>query len=135
MFVARVSSADDPHGSLIIVSVREPESLIRDILKLRHSYKFHKELSGEQVFKVRRMIPLPIEQLEWAFFGGIVCLIPVVWFIVGLLLCIWVYRDAESRGMGGALWLIIVLIASIIGLIIYLVVRKDKKPEPPPPQS
>jgi FtsH-binding integral membrane protein len=89
------------------------------------------------VLKVRRMIPLPIEQFEWAFFGGIVCLIPVVWFIVGLLLCIWVYRDAESRGMGGALWLIIVLIAGIIGLIIYLVVRKDKKSEasPPPPPS
>jgi hypothetical protein len=79
------------------------------------------------------MILLPIEQLEWALFGGIVCIIPVVWFIVGILLCIWVYRDAESRGMSGALWLIIVLIAGIIGLIIYLVVRKDKRSEAPPP--
>ena len=90
------------------------------------------------VRQVRKMIPLPIEQLEWLPLAGLglVCLIPIVWFIVGILLCIWVYRDAESRGMSGmsgALWLIIVLIAGIIGLIIYLVVRKDKRSAAPPP--
>lgn len=81
--------------------------------------------------KVRKMIPLPVGQLEWLV--GIGCLIPIVWFIVAILLCIWVYRDAESRGMSGVLWLIVVLIAGIIGLIIYLVVRKEKKSEAPPP--
>jgi hypothetical protein len=30
--------------------------------------------------------------------------------------------------MNGVLWLIVMLIAGIIGLIIYLVVRKEKKP-------
>jgi TctA family transporter len=67
---------------------------------------------------------------------GLMLLIPVVWFIVAILLCIWVYRDAKSRGMNGALWLIIVLIAGIIGLIIYIVVREDKKQpvaQPPVP--
>ncbi|UCG44855.1 MAG: hypothetical protein JSV58_05530 [Candidatus Bathyarchaeota archaeon] len=77
-------------------------------------------------------MPLPVEQWEILAVGGI-CLIPVVWFIVGILICIWVYRDAESRGMSGVLWLIIVLLTTIVGLIIYLVVRKDKKPEAPPP--
>ena len=47
-------------------------------------------------------------------------------FILGLLLCIWVYRDAQKRGMNGALWLIIVLLANIVGLIIYLVVREPE---------
>ena len=50
----------------------------------------------------------------------------VIWFIIGILLCIWVYRDAQSRGMEGALWLIIVLIANIIGVIVYLVVREER---------
>ncbi len=85
--------------------------------------------------KVRKMIPLPIGQAEWWGLGlaGIFCLIPIVWFIIAILLCIWVYRDAESRGMSGALWLIIVIISGIIGLIVYLVVRKEKKSEAPPP--
>lgn len=81
------------------------------------------------------MIPLPIGQWEWGWLGlaGLFCLIPVVWFIIAILLCIWVYRDAESRGMSGALWLIIVIITGILGLIVYLVVRKEKKSEAPPP--
>jgi heme/copper-type cytochrome/quinol oxidase subunit 2 len=78
------------------------------------------------------------EGLEWGFLGlGLLCLlIPLVWFIIGILLAIWVYRDAESRGMNGVMWLIILFIAGIVGLIIYLIVRKDKtqnKAPPPPP--
>jgi hypothetical protein len=61
----------------------------------------------------------------------------LIWFIIAILLCIWVYRDAESRGMNGALWLIIVLVGGVIGLVVYLVVRKDKttsaRAQPPPP--
>ncbi|UCE16851.1 MAG: zinc ribbon domain-containing protein [Candidatus Bathyarchaeota archaeon] len=75
------------------------------------------------------MVPIPIGQVEWWGWGlaGIFCLIPIVWFIIAILLCVWVYRDAESRGMSGGLWLIIVIITGILGLIIYLIVRKDKQ--------
>jgi hypothetical protein len=70
------------------------------------------------------------------FFGGALCLFFVAAFIVSILIAIWVYRDAESRGMSGVLWLIVVLIAGIIGLIIYLVVRKDRvQPMMMPPQQ
>ncbi|TLZ51636.1 MAG: zinc ribbon domain-containing protein [Methanobacteriota archaeon] len=41
---------------------------------------------------------------------------------------IWVYRDAESRGMNGVLWLLVVLVAGLIGIIIYFVVRHDHRP-------
>jgi cobalamin biosynthesis protein CobD/CbiB len=86
---------------------------------------------GENMSLVQGMLSIAAQGIQ-AMQGlellgfGLICLIPVVWFIIAILLCIWVYRDAESRGMGGALWLIIVLITGIIGLIIYLVVRKDK---------
>jgi len=50
----------------------------------------------------------------------------VVWFVVAILIAVWVYRDAEKRGESGALWLIIVLITGIIGLIIWLIIRRDK---------
>jgi len=82
------------------------------------------------------VIPIPIGQAEWFFFGlGLFCLLPIIWLVIAILLCIWVYRDAESRGMSGVLWLIVVLIAGIIGLIIYLIVRKEKKPAAPPPPA
>jgi len=82
------------------------------------------------------MLLSQIAQGEWLIgLGVLFILLPIIWFIIAILLCIWVYRDAESRGMNGALWLIIVLIAGIIGLMVYLVVRKEKKPaaQPPPP--
>jgi len=73
--------------------------------------------------------PLP----AWIFIP--ICFAAAVWFIVNILLCVWVYRDAESRGMGGAIWLIIILIGGIVGLIIYLVVRKEKAGAPPLPPT
>ena len=62
---------------------------------------------------------------------GIICLVYIVIFIVIILVAIWVYRDAEKRGMSGALWLIVVLVGSIIGLIVYLVIRRDHPVLPP----
>ena len=76
------------------------------------------------------------------YFFAIMLPIMAAIFIVAILLAVWVYRDAESRGESGILWLIIVLITGIIGLIIWLIVRGDKpvissEPTtkvPPPPQ-
>lgn len=61
------------------------------------------------------------------------CIVVAIVFVIGILIAIWVYRDAEKRGSSGVLWLIIVLLTSIIGLIIWLVVRPPiggKKSEP-----
>lgn len=58
-----------------------------------------------------------------ALLGGIMCIIPIIFFVIGILIAIWVYRDAEKRGSSGVLWLIICLLTGIIGLIIWFVVR------------
>jgi TctA family transporter len=50
----------------------------------------------------------------------------IIWLVIAILIAVWVYRDAEKRGESGALWLIIVLITGIIGLIIWLIIRRDK---------
>ena len=68
-----------------------------------------------------------LTQGEWLVLGSIFCLIPLIWFVIAILLCIWVYKDANSRGMNGALWLIIVILTGILGLIIYLLVRAGEK--------
>ena len=47
----------------------------------------------------------------------------VVFIIIDIVLMVWVYKDAEARGMGGALWFIIILCTSWIGCLIFLIVR------------
>ena len=42
---------------------------------------------------------------------------------------VWVYRDAERKGMNGILWALLVFIGNLIGLLIYLIVRTDTFPE------
>ena len=67
-------------------------------------------------------------QLEFFALGYFACV--AIMFVIGILIAIWVYRDAQSRGMSGVLWLIIVILTSWIGLIIYLVVRSPKVAPP-----
>ena len=63
---------------------------------------------------------------------GISLMLIVLWGAV----LVWVYRDAEKRGMNGVLWLLLVLIGNVIGLLIYAIVRSEtpiKRPAPVPP--
>ena len=68
------------------------------------------------------------EMLVW---GGVLCAIVVGSLILSAIIGIWVYRDAESRGMSGVLWLLIVLVVSLVGLVIYLIVRGSHPVRPP----
>ena len=44
-----------------------------------------------------------------------VCLIfLIIPLIIALLLCIWIYRDAEQRGKEGILWVILLIVAAIV---------------------
>lgn len=59
--------------------------------------------------------------------GLTVCLILVlVPLIIGILACIWLYKDAEKRGKQGALWVILLILAAIflsfLGLIIVIII-------------
>ena len=49
-----------------------------------------------------------------------------VFLAILLFGAVWLYRDATAREMDSpALWLIVVLVATVIGLIVYLIVRPD----------
>jgi len=52
-----------------------------------------------------------------------VIVLVVVYYIIGILIAVWVYKDAKKRDMNAAVWLLIVLLTGCIGCIIYLVVR------------
>jgi len=61
-------------------------------------------------------------EAAWTFLGlsGVICFVVVILlpFIIGILIAIWVYKDAEKRGSSGVMWLIIVILLNIVGLII-----------------
>lgn len=44
---------------------------------------------------------------------------------LGIAILIWVYNDAEKRGLNGALWAILVFFLHVLGFIIYLIVRSS----------
>jgi hypothetical protein len=52
-------------------------------------------------------------------------ILPVALIVLWGAVLIWVYRDAEKRGMSGILWLLLVLIGNVIGLLIYAIVRSE----------
>jgi len=63
---------------------------------------------------------------EWAFFGLslVMCLIIflIVPLIIAILACIWIYKDAEKRGKSGALWVLLLIVASVVGNFIGFII-------------
>jgi predicted cobalt transporter CbtA len=55
--------------------------------------------------------------------GGIVLVINIISLIISIIIAIYMYKDAESRGKSGLLWGIIGFCCGCIGLIIWLIVR------------
>ncbi len=67
-----------------------------------------------------------------AGFGGLLALL---YLAAAIWVLFWVYKDAQSRGMNGALWVILVFFLHIVGLVVYLLVRSGypvRKPETSP---
>ena len=95
-----------------------------------HDFKAYKPSCAYES-RVLVALLLPINQMGgWWMFPAFFMIIPLAWFVVGILILVWVYQDAESRGMNGVLWTLITFFLSIIGLILYLVVRESNISEP-----
>ena len=69
----------------------------------------------------------------------LICLVASI--IIAVLIGVWIFRDADSRGMNGTLWLVLVIVGAFLGgiiglviiIIIYLVVREEQLVLPPGP--
>jgi hypothetical protein len=62
---------------------------------------------------------------DFSLFRIPMLLLPLALLALWIYVIIWVYRDAERRGMSGLLWALLVLVGNIVGLIIYLIVRSE----------
>ncbi len=67
-------------------------------------------------------MPLFIGSL--CFGGGFMALF-LLPLIINILIGYWMYKDAEKRNENGALWFVIGFFLTLLGLIIWLVVRPD----------
>jgi hypothetical protein len=54
-------------------------------------------------------------------------ILPLLLLGVWIVVMVWVFRDAESRGMNGLLWALLIFVGNVIGLIIYLIVRNENE--------
>lgn len=52
----------------------------------------------------------------------------ILMLVFSLVIIVWVYRDAEKKGMNGVLWALLVFVGNVVGLLIYLIVRNDEHP-------
>lgn len=83
--------------------------------------------------------PEPKANPAAALLGGGLCF--VFWIaalVVAILLMIWIYKDAKSRGQNAILWLILTFFFGIIAVVVWLIIRPKEKigeapksPEPP----
>jgi hypothetical protein len=80
---------------------------------------------------VSGLLPLQvIFGMEWLVFLVLILLVPLILFV---FVAVWMYRDANSRGMSGGIWVLVLVLASLFGsfigglivLIVYLVVRES----------
>ena len=65
-------------------------------------------------------VQMPIFAITWFS----VIIIIVIICVLSIAIAVWVYNDAKRRDMNAAVWLLIVLLTSCIGCIIYLIVRE-----------
>ncbi len=68
---------------------------------------------------------MPPEAAVGLAIGGMIVwlVMMVVGLAVAIWVAIWIYKDAESRGQSGVLWVVLWLFTGLIGLIIWLVIR------------
>ncbi len=62
----------------------------------------------------------------WAWpWIGFAVFVGLAMLAIWIAILIWVYRDAEKRGMNGAIWVLVAIFLHLIGLLIYFIVRSD----------
>jgi len=133
MFTAAVLPAAEPgRGDGNAPTPEQLEQYERGlVLRAREAELEHQQILRELELEERR---IEIEHKRRSFStghkdgGGAVLLFILV---VNILVTVWVCKDMREQKIGRALWVPIVLLAGILGAILYAIVRvADTRPEP-----
>ena len=54
---------------------------------------------------------------------SLLCLMLLGCAVVHVLVAVWVFQDIRVRGTGSGLWIVIALLAGLVGALVYAVVR------------
>jgi acylphosphatase len=71
--------------------------------------------------------PPVMESTAMPGFLSLWIILMILWFVIAIIIAVWVYRDATEHGQNGMLWMIIVLLLSVVGLLVWLVKRPKTK--------
>jgi Flp pilus assembly protein TadB len=53
------------------------------------------------------------------------CMVPflIVCFVIHILVAVWIYQDIRARNCGSGIWIVVGLLAGLLGALVYAVVR------------
>ncbi len=58
----------------------------------------------------------------------------ILCLVVHILVAVWVYQDIRKRNAGSGIWIVIALLAGLLGVLVYAIVRLgDGRQSPPTP--
>ncbi|SEG64040.1 PLDc N-terminal domain-containing protein [Halobellus limi] len=74
------------------------------------------------------IIRMPSPVLLQSAAAGLFVFFGLLLLIVGVVLVVWTYRDAQQNSSQSAsLWAIVVFLAPLLGFVLYLLLGRDKR--------
>jgi len=120
---AVAQESEEPQDAEFQMEMREREL---ELQQLEHEAALKQQMGELEVEKHK----LELERLRKAHKDGPHALLLVV-IVIHILTAIWVYQDIRQRGSGSGIWIVIALLAGLVGTLVYAVVRlgnSEKKP-------
>ena len=90
----------------------------------RHQLEMERQEVEHQRDHMRQQRPWPATPKRMMGRPKIFCIfVMVMCLVVHILAAVWVFQDIRIRGSGSGIWIVITLIAGLLGALVYAVVR------------
>jgi hypothetical protein len=79
------------------------------------------DVQRDRMQQQSRLARRPKQEEDWS--ESFCVLAMVMCLVVNILSAVWVFQDIRIRGTGSGIWIVIALIAGLLGALVYAVVR------------